>query len=1043
MARKWLILFHAVQSILKSRGSRGYRRAIALALCAMLGLGGALSLPGVTAQPPVPTDVTTVAPNSRAVVASAIALVQRARELYDAGNFSEAAGLWQQAAAEYSTTGDWLNEAMALSNLSLTYQQLGEWDKAEAAIAQSLEQLPNPSHSQAAVDERRILAESLDIYGKLQLERGRSGDAIATWKRAAALYQMLGNSQKQRQSLINQAEALQGLGLYPRACDTVLQAFGEKPDCQIFLEDDRASGEVITRLEGQSPSLIAATGLRSLGDILRQIGSLDRSKEVLERSQKMAEALSSPENMSAALLSLGNTEKAIVNRDLNEGNVQGVRPSEEPPISLPAGNIPPPEPPEKIVFKKFERSLQSYQEAIARSPHNPLTRIEAQIAQVSLLLEIQQFLWNQTRFSGVAVKAEAIAVERQIDERIKAVIPERLQVELNQLPLTVKSVSAKIKWADSLQNIANREGLDGGITCANETSPWVTQATEILKGAIADATAIGNPRLQSYANGSLAKLYERQALICKNGENRQFWLSQAQERTERALGFLTVYDAAQTTDNNSGDRQLSYADDRDMVYRWQWQLGRILNERGKPQDAKKLYRQTFQNLSNLRRDLAAIDRNVQFSFQEEVEPFYREFAQLLLAENSTSEGNSSENLAETIKVIDALQLAELENFLQTPCFVSEQETILEYFQSHSKGAEDSAIVYTLVSEIEPGELRLNLLSFTKTSDRPIYRYKDISENELQTRLFELEKSLKTEALSCVNVRATPEEREECLNSNLSKLNSHLNYFHQLLIEPIEGDIGAVKTLVFVLDPKLQNIPLNALYDGQQYLLEKHIVTLLTPALQLSDDRPLSAYQPLKVLAAGLSESQNEGDIPQVKAELEKIQEAIPNTKTLLDPEFTKPKLQQALNSSFPIVHLATHGQFSSNPKETWILAWDDRKITVNELNQLLGLANNSGGSRNNIKLLVLSACETAEGDDRAILGLAGVALRAGASSTIATLWSVEDESTATVMGNFYQHLAQGVNKSEALRSAQVALLANQKYEHPVYWAPYVLVGNWR
>ncbi|MEL6502431.1 MAG: CHAT domain-containing protein, partial [Cyanobacteria bacterium J06623_1] len=99
-----------------------------------------------------------------------------------------------------------------------------------------------------------------------------------------------------------------------------------------------------------------------------------------------------------------------------------------------------------------------------------------------------------------------------------------------------------------------------------------------------------------------------------------------------------------------------------------------------------------------------------------------------------------------------------------------------------------------------------------------------------------------------------------------------------------------------------------------------------------------------------------------------------------------------------------------------------------------------------IELLVLSACNTAQGDNEAILGLAGVAVRAGARSTIATLWSADDEATANLMGKFYTNLSQDneISKARALRQAQLQLLAesDSQYRHPFYWAPFVLVGNW-
>ena len=91
----------------------------------------------------------------------------------------------------------------------------------------------------------------------------------------------------------------------------------------------------------------------------------------------------------------------------------------------------------------------------------------------------------------------------------------------------------------------------------------------------------------------------------------------------------------------------------------------------------------------------------------------------------------------------------------------------------------------------------------------------------------------------------------------------------------------------------------------------------------------------------------------------------------------------------------------------------------------------------------MSACQTAAGDTQAALGLAGVAVRSGARSTVATLWSIQDNSTAELMTQFYRVLKNSeISKAEALRQAQLSLLRDPKYQHPFYWSAFVLVGNW-
>jgi CHAT domain-containing protein len=178
----------------------------------------------------------------------------------------------------------------------------------------------------------------------------------------------------------------------------------------------------------------------------------------------------------------------------------------------------------------------------------------------------------------------------------------------------------------------------------------------------------------------------------------------------------------------------------------------------------------------------------------------------------------------------------------------------------------------------------------------------------------------------------------------------------------------------------------------------------------------------------------------VELEVENIAAQLP-AKVFLNQQFTRETLQEQIETTpFPVVHLATHGQFSSKADNTFLLTWNSR-IKVKDLDQLLQVRQRQ--DTNPIELLVLSACQTATGDKRAALGLAGLAVRSGARSTLATLWSVNDESTAQLMVEFYRQLTQSqVSKAQALRQAQLTLLRQPNYQHPFYWAPFVLVGNW-
>lgn len=279
------------------------------------------------------------------------------------------------------------------------------------------------------------------------------------------------------------------------------------------------------------------------------------------------------------------------------------------------------------------------------------------------------------------------------------------------------------------------------------------------------------------------------------------------------------------------------------------------------------------------------------------------------------------------------------------------------------------------------------------------------------------------------------------NQQRLKLSEQL---YDWLIRPAEAELAQqeIQTLAFVLDGSLRSIPMAALYDGQQYAIEKYNIAL-TPGLQLLPSQSLETEK-LQAVVAGVSES-NQGfsALPGVKEEVTNISEQL-SSQLLLDQDFTDANLQQQLQQTdAPIVHLATHGQFSSDPDDTFIVTWNDR-IQVKDFANLL--RNREAGKISPIELMVLSACQTATGDSRAALGMAGIAVRSGARSTLATLWSVKDQSTTFLMDEFYRDLIQSesnVNKAGSLRQAQLALINSEDFSHPFYWSPFVLVGNWQ
>lgn len=275
-----------------------------------------------------------------------------------------------------------------------------------------------------------------------------------------------------------------------------------------------------------------------------------------------------------------------------------------------------------------------------------------------------------------------------------------------------------------------------------------------------------------------------------------------------------------------------------------------------------------------------------------------------------------------------------------------------------------------------------------------------------------------------------------------------------LIRPFSQDLQAAKieTLVFIQDGILRSIPMTALYDGKQFLVEQYAIAN-TLSLTLIDPTQLE-QRSLRVLGFGLTKASTIGLtsfalLSFVKPELDRVTKALPGSKEFIDEAFTIDRLKQELiQNAFPIVHLATHGKFGIDSRETFLVTGkqisgsaskpDNEKLTMNQFYQILQTTGKP------LDLLTLTACETAVGSDRDALGIAGISIQAGAKSAIASLWQVDDQAIAELIVQFYQNLNQGMSRAKALQSVQKSWLQNHAdaRQHPGYWGALTLVGNW-
>jgi CHAT domain-containing protein len=879
-------------------------------------------------------------------------LIQQAAQLYESGQYQQAKSAWQQAA---DNAADDAQRSVALGNLALTLQQLGEWDGADRAISQGLKLLKPQSTP--------TYAQLLDIQGHLDFGRGRFQTALDRWRQAETIYTNAKDTEGSHINRLNQTQAMQMLGLFTQA--------------------EKLLDQLQSDANNQSNPLLKVRELRSWMEIAAKLGRFDRldqAEAIVKRATPDFAKLPEPQRQqeqAAMFLSLGHISRSLAERERE--------------VSRTA--TPPNQPGQP------QYSCKTY----AGTDQTMAQQALANYQQAANLVDRRSPIALQSNLSQ-------LSLQQELGGSISELLP-MIGAQLTDLPPNRSTIFAEINLAQSL-------------LCATAI-PDATIA-QYLSQAIAQAQKIQDKRAESYALGTLAKLYERQATTINDPTIAQKQLNHAKQLSEKALTIANAIDAA------------------DISYQWQWQLGRILRHLGgeanRKQAIEQYYPQAVKSLETVRGDLIGTNPDVQFSFRDDAEPVYREYVDLLLDEPNPS----PTRLNQAIALIDSLQVAELENFFR--CVLSQLVQISQVTQKDDPAA---AIFYPIILPD-----RLEVILQLPNQANPIHYSQKIpnAERELEQTTLALRDALVNDA-SYASEYKQPGEK-----------------IYRWLIQSAEPDLeqAKVKTLVFVLDGELRNIPIAALWNGQEFVLQKYAVAV-TPGLKLLGPKRFE-QQTFKALLGGLTggestidspsrQRQTFGALPHVQEEIQQLQAVIPQSTVLVGDQFVPERLAQTLKqSAFPIVHLATHGIFSNNPKDTYLVTADNQYLDIDRLQELLRTG--KGNRRDALELLTLSACETAKGNRRATLGMAGVAIRAGASSTVATLWSVDDRSTGKLVEQFYTNLRgsiaqrDGTTKVQALRQAQLALLENKlnwgtaappagvDYSHPYYWAPFIMLGNW-
>jgi CHAT domain-containing protein len=590
----------------------------------------------------------------------------------------------------------------------------------------------------------------------------------------------------------------------------------------------------------------------------------------------------------------------------------------------------------------------------------------------------------------------------------------------------------RVRYSIYLASAVKKQGPEG-----------LAMAQNVLEKARVDSVEIADSLLRVEFMDSLAEVYEIQ------GQDQR-----ALELSEQASVLAEQMAPDEVTIN------------------LEWRKGRIYQKQGKDDFALTAYGKAVDNIQAIRLDIPVEYHDGKSSFRETLEPVYLGYAYHLLQKAGHQQGEAKQRtLLLARKTVEQIKQTEMEDFFGGRCLIEGlQRSELEALDAHA------AVLYPIIL---PDRLEL-LVSFGKT----IRQY--------------------TVSVPQNRVREEAVQLSEFLRNGKAAFRGPSKNLYQWLIAPLEKDLAAedIKTLVVVPDGVLRLVPFSALYDGQHYVLEKYAVSvspgmslmgrsedlksrthrsllvglskpgpvvdrlpspminaMLDPGAEQTGGRTLTAMSDLSnAEMAGLKKREaiakaenllrqpgaeqmlkDKLSLPGVEDELNKIKNTVQNT-TLLNEQFTVDNLHQQVagDEAYEIIHIASHGIFSANADDSFLMAYDD----VIKLDELGALLKRDQAGQGGIGLLTFSACETAEGDDRAPLGFTGAALRASAQSALGSLWPISDQAAALLMTNFYANLTQSLGKAEALRQAQLKLLNDPKLSHPFYWSPFILVGNW-
>ncbi|NMF59066.1 CHAT domain-containing protein [Pseudanabaena yagii] len=959
-------------------------------------------------------------------------ILKSCRDNLNAQKFQEGLLACQGALEDFKKTDNLRGQGIAITNIGFAYASLNQYQKAIDNLQQALKIVRE-------VKDRRIEAISLGNLGRAYVSLNKYDKAIEVFLQTLVILREIKDRLGEGRVLISIGLAYDALGKYDKAIEYQLQSLA-------------IAREIKDRLgEGAS--------LGNLGLAYRKLGKYDKEFEFQLQSLEIAREIKdrrgegqSLGNLGLAYTNLGKYEKAIeyqlqslaiareIKDRLGEGNALGN-------LGLAYTNL-------GKYEKAIEYQLQSL--AIARE-------IKNRLGEGNALGNLGNAYYSLGKYDkAIENLQQVLAIAREIKDRLgEGNTLGNLGGAYQELGKYDKAIEFNLQSLEIKREIKDRLGEGralGNLGQAYRNLGKYDKAIEYYLQSLAISQEVKNRQGEGEALGNLGLVHSS---IGKYDRAINFHLQSlaiAREIKYRRGEISELNNLAIAYDNLNRDQEVMISlqqaltiareiGDRNVEGYALANLGIVLSRAKRPELAILFYKQSINVREAIRKDIKKLDKDLQQSYLATVESTYRALADILLQQN---------RIIEALQVLDLLKVQELEDYLKNikgsdrsaqgvrllapELAISDKLLTINPDNSQDINNQLANQIQQLpkteinkvpdyLNQIPQGTVllypfilgdRLEIILFAP-NNLPIRRTTKISKDQLETLINDFRSGL--------------------LDAGSEDFKEPSIQLYNLLIKPIEAELVQfkAKTILYAPDGQLRYIPIAALYDGKQWLVEKYqISNLIAYTLFDFSSQPKNAPNILAGAFGGKAGDRKFGQtaLPATVREVQAIANSFQNSVTLIEEQFSR----QAIESKFKnhnILHLATHAEFNTGaPDNSFIIFGNGDKIRLNEI---------TDWQIPNIDLIILSACQTGVGklgSGVEILGFGYQVQKAGAKQAIASLWSVNDDGTQALMAAFYRELQKGdVTAIEALHRAQVTLIKSDKFNHPNYWSAFFAISN--